>query len=513
MVHLPDDDEESEDRSKSETAGGDGDPSQTLPKDENGTSHLSRLQLKQIEMNTFSVAGICHATNVANMHRHLAKTLHHIPQSLSHLDPATTPSPQNLESSSLPPNPLLSSLVSLLVHTHTLYTPSHLLPPPIPPDCPSPSSPRQTCLLIPTQPLNFNIADERPIEEALWSHTPPIPTFRVVFPSEILERCRLGPRRELLFRPPRISSWDSDAKDEGGDAVEEYEVSLIYWRAGYEESEYTTPSPSPSPAAAEATPGIRARTLLSLSRAIHAPDLLTHLATFKSVQAAISSLPIDALAELLPDTPSRAANGEEDELGKEDQEEEGQETRAPRDNVNSSRNRNRAAIATKLKSTFLSFSDPSATLPQDIGNYVLKPNREGGGHAIFGADIPDHISRMDRDEKRKLKDRFILQRLALTPSLAQNTLLLPLLPSAPNDHRGIYEGDVVHEIGGVSAVLFRRNRDHRKRDTKQGRLQILSHEFLGYTFKTKPVGAREMSVVKGRGVFDWPLLIDDEISS
>lgn len=32
-------------------------------------SRIERMQLKQIEMNTFSVAGVCHATNVAEMHR------------------------------------------------------------------------------------------------------------------------------------------------------------------------------------------------------------------------------------------------------------------------------------------------------------------------------------------------------------------------------------------------------------------------------------------------------------
>lgn len=32
--------------------------------------------LKQVEMNTFSCAGACHAENVVNMHRHLAKVAH-----------------------------------------------------------------------------------------------------------------------------------------------------------------------------------------------------------------------------------------------------------------------------------------------------------------------------------------------------------------------------------------------------------------------------------------------------
>lgn len=77
MVHLPDDDDdddkeaekESQELSESETASGNaGDPSQTSC-ERSKRSQFDRLQLKQIEMNTFSVAGICHATNVANMHR------------------------------------------------------------------------------------------------------------------------------------------------------------------------------------------------------------------------------------------------------------------------------------------------------------------------------------------------------------------------------------------------------------------------------------------------------------
>lgn len=408
-----------------------------------------------------------------------------------------------------------------------------------------------------------------------------------MFPDEILNRCRLGPNRELLFRPPKINVdfQPSVNEDESDERDEELEISLIYYRAGYEPSEYEyeyAADPKSSKLFHSdfgSTPGIAARMMLALSRAIQTPDLRAHLATFKSIQRAVSTASAVTLSKLLlpgsgsdlelagprnADSPSLVVASGGGGLKKVDV---GAELEA--EIANNYTSRNRKAMVAKLRDTFLPFASPSSILSPspspdsafpsvttDLENYVLKPNLEGGSHAVFGAntdaDIPAYLrqqlqllhttpSESDPDPASVLDDRFILQRLARTPPFAHNTLLLPSFPSSsksPAAPKGIYTGPVVSEVGGVGGVLFRRKRKQ-KSHGKEGKdgggtesleVEILRSEFLGWTFKTKPAPApapqgggrgggrgagTEMSVVKGYGGFDWPVLVggDEDVES
>lgn len=260
--------------------------------------------LKQVEMNTVSVAGACHAERAADLHSHLKR-----------MEDLTTIRQQRLplqDEAFLPLNDNMLALTSALKAAHSAYTPTTSHP---------------TCVLMIVQPDNFNIADERPLEYGLWDES--IPCYRCEWP-DVLTSTTLTQNRTLLFQ-------------------HSFEVSLVYYRAGHQAHEYTDPA-------------IRLR--LELSRAIKCPDVLTHLTTFKSVQAALTS----------------------------------------------EHARTHFSICARLVQTFMPMmSTPNPNLIKDPTDWVPKPNLEGGdGH---GSDIP-------------AQSNFTFQR-RIHPPPTSGTLMLP----------------------------------------------------------------------------------------
>lgn len=189
------------------------------------SDYMSEISgIKQVEMNTFSVAGACHAQRIADMHHHLNR-----------IQPLDVPGATGYNSR-LPKSGNTASIVGQLSEAHRLYKASTSNP---------------ACVLMVVQPFNFNIADERPIEYGLWDHD--IPCYRCEW-SAVTDSCILAPDRTMLFR--------------NGSRL--HEVSVVYFRAGYDAAEY-----SPG--------GKQIRLKLELSRAIQCPNIATHLTTLKAV--------------------------------------------------------------------------------------------------------------------------------------------------------------------------------------------------------------------------------------
>jgi len=222
----------------------------------------------------------------------------------------------------------------------------------------------------------------------------------------------------------------------------ELEVSVVYYRAGYAAKDYDQA-------------GQTVRLTLELSRAIKCPDVLTHLTTFKVVQQALTQpdvverfLPLESVATVrqtfVPMLPLDASPA--------------------------------GLSARKI-----------AMDPKQAVNYVLKPNLEGGGNNVYRSDIPSFLATVPPEHWHK----FILMRLIDTPSHTQGSLMLP---------GELYRGPVVSELGILGACIWR------KKGTREGRLEVLKNDVAGWTFKTKPRDVDEMSVVKGHGCFDCPLL-------
>lgn len=313
-------------------------------------------------------------------------------------------------------------------------------------------------VLFVVQPRNMNICDERPLEYALWEYDPPIPAYRVIFGTQVLEHTSLSPSRELLYQSPAVSK--------------PIEIAVVYMRAGYDFEEY-----SPS--------GFNARLQLERSRAIKCPSVLCHLATFKKVQQELA----------VPGVLEKFLSPEDAALVS--------ETFAPMYPLDGS-------------------SEAGKTGRQLAGNpaaatgYVLKPSLEGGGHNIYGANIPDFLRNIPKSEWHT----FILMEL-INPLVQKNILLTPqgiydkvtaiedgavfdtVVEGEPLSLESSFKtgGPTVSELGIFGVCLWKKA-SHNPPD-------IMQNSEAGWSLKSKPEYVDEMSVVKGYGCFDSPLLAGD----
>ena len=381
---------------------------------------MSGWSLKQVEFNTYSVAGGSHADKVGKLHRHLA--LNGIYEGFwKH-------SPCPVRNSRQPGNDTIEFLARNLAIAHQFYGTAKS------------RSERKTAVLFIVQPRNINTCDERPIEYALWHSDPPIHAYRVEFGSNLLARCRLGKEKELLFQPRSSCSDDQPI-----------EISVAYLRAGYDPDEYDED-------------GCAARLLLARSRAINCPSILGHITTFKKVQQALSS---DAGMQ-------RFASSTED----------------------ASRLVETFGVMYPLDESHLGQRARKLAInPDSAMRLILKPSLEGGGHNVYGRDIPDFLSKVPMNQWNS----FILMEQIDSPYI-DNAVMSP---------SGLHVGPTTSELGIFGACLWRRPVSGKSTAAAgEARDVILKNCALGWSLKTKPAGMSEMSVVKGFGCFDSLLLVD-----
>jgi glutathione synthetase len=384
----------------------------------NPSNPQQRPQLKQVEFNTISVAGGTHGNKISEMHQHLHRTGSSSSQSQS------TP---KITCADLPPNNTIKIIAAGLAAAHTAYGPPKSL------------NAKQTCILFIVQPLNFNIADERPLEYALWSRDPAIPAYRIYWGDEVLSHSSLTSSRELLYQRPG--------------SLSPMEVSVVYYRSGFEEHEYDFT-------------GRQARLQLEKSRAIKCPSLLSHLTTFKKVQQELA----------IPGVLERFLTLKEAEIVT--------KTFAPMYPLDESE--------AGIKARRLALDMKTAN------GYVLKPSLEGGGHNIYGGDIPYFLAKIPKERWHT----YVLME-KITPPPLHNMLISP---------RGSYEGPVVSELGIFGVSLWKGRKQGRDGKGNVGP-ETMEELEPTWSFKTKDAGVDEMSVVKGYGCFDSPALMDWDMFS
>ncbi|KAL8728909.1 MAG: hypothetical protein Q9181_005178, partial [Wetmoreana brouardii] len=234
-------------------------------------------------------------------------------------------SPSLINASSLPSNASITSLAHGLAKAHSAYSSSK-------------SSPKlPLCILFIVQSAETNVFDQVALSTHLQTHHS-IPTFRLPF-SVILAHTKVSPdsHRILTYHPPHSQGTS-------------YEVTLCYFRAGYSPAEYSSPN------------SWAARLHLERSAAIKCPSILTHLAGSKKIQQELATPDSPHLIRFLSSTAS-------------------------------------SQYISRIRSTFATIypldSSPAgqtairiATDPEQSENYVLKPQREGGGNNIYGSKIP-----------------------------------------------------------------------------------------------------------------------------
>lgn len=289
----------------------------------------------------------------------------------------------------------------------------------------APAGGRTKAVLFVVQPGERNAFDQRWLEYALLERAEPgggIRTYRLALADVLASTALEAASRRLLLTTPH---------------GETAEISVVYFRAGYGPADY--------PTAAEWA----ARRQLERSRAIKCPTIATQLAGAKKVQQELA----------VPGTLERFVPG--------------------------------AADAAALRATF------AALYPLDAGSaagrearrlafeapkrHVLKPQREGGGNNVYGAQIPGFL----RGLADELWRGYILMQL-IEPPPARAVVVR-------YGHAEL--GPVVGELGVYGVALWRADGE------------LVVNRDAGWLLRTKAADSEEGGVAAGFGCIDGVCLV------
>lgn len=377
------------------------------------------LELKQVEFNTISASFGALCTRVNGLHRHISSTTGY----LSAHEGLTN-------SEKLPKNNAQEVLVGGLAAAHQAYLSSYAS---------KGSSSTSVYVLFVVQDGERNAFDQRPLEHALQ-----IQDIRVVRQSfaEIAQRMAPSddPSRTLYLRHPVLG---------------QIEISVVYFRAGYGPSDYSSPTDWST------------RKRLESSRAIKCPSIAVQLAGAKKVQQVLAEPgqlehflpPNHASAEQLRETFSDLYPLDDSPLGQ--------------------------------KGYELAMKSPQ--------NFVLKPQREGGGNNVYREDIPKFLADLENKADSKegavaKRQAYILMSLIKPPAGLGNYLVKAGTSGA------VLAKDTVSELGVYGAVLFENASGNQE-------VKVKHHESGGYLLRTKGRESDEGGVAVGFSVIDSPFLI------
>ncbi|KAL8968678.1 MAG: hypothetical protein Q9197_004752 [Variospora fuerteventurae] len=380
----------------------------------------ARPTIKQVEFNTMASSFGGLSTKVSELHSYL--------RSVSAYPPT---SPSLIKPSSLPSNPSIGNLTLGLRAAHIAYGPSKSNPP------------HPLCILFIVQDTETNIFDQLFLSVTLES-THQIPTFRLPF-TRTLDHTIVSEsaHRTLIYTPPHSP-------------LTAYEVTLLYFRAGYSPTEYTSPT------------AWQARLHLERSAAIKCPSILTHLAGSKKIQQELATPDSPHLARFLS---SRVS----------------------------------ADVIERIRSTFvtiypLDHSEAGktavalATDAEKAVDYVLKPQREGGGNNIYGARIPDFLRELG-DDRRKWRGHILME--LIKPPALRNSILR---------NGEVKSGEVIGELGIYGVCLWRNGKADERGWEDEG--EVLENWEAGFLLRTKGRESEEGGVAAGFGAVDSPCLVD-----
>lgn len=363
--------------------------------------------LKQVEFNTIASSFGGLSSRVSALHKYLL-TINAYPSSTSTL----------IRDDALRQSSATSSLAKGLAAAHKAYGSSRTR--------------RPLCVLFVVQDPERNVFDQRHLEYALLEESG-VRAFRLPF-QQTLQHTQLDSDRTLVYNPPNSPSTS-------------YEVTTIYFRAGYSPDDYPNEQEWD------------ARLHLEKSRAIKCPSLLTHLAGCKKVQQVLATphsphlkrfLPDDKVASKVLETFAPIYPLDESEAGKE---------------------------AIKLA------QDPASAV-----RYVLKPQREGGGNNIYRKAIPPFLEKLPKTHW----PAYILMEMIEPPPL-KNAILR---------NGELHRGGVIGELGVYGVCLWKNG------SGEKGGGEVLENWEAGYLLRTKGDQSEEGGVAAGFGAVDSCCLVD-----
>ena len=367
----------------------------------------STPQLRQVEFNTIASSFGGLSTRASALHSFLVE-----------IEAYPAEADRILDLDNLPINTTATELADGLALAHKTYLQSS-------------ATQRETCVLFVVQENERNVFDQRHLEEPLLDRF--IRTFRIIF-HNILEETRLGGDGCLLYCPPHLPG-------------RQFEVSVVYFRAGYSPDEY------------HSAKDWKARKELERSRAIKCPSVLTQLAGLKKVQQVLATPESTFLERFIHQ------KGEVEQL---------RDTFAPMYPMDTS--------PAGLEGRRLALNAQSSK------RFVLKPQREGGGNNIYREAIPTFL----QGKTEKEWEAYILMEM-IEPPPQRNTIL----------RNGVIEsGGVICELGVYGVCLWEHG--------KQLKDRVLHNSLAGYLLRTKGDQSEEGGVAAGFGALDSVCLVSDD---
>lgn len=368
-------------------------------------SNASKATVKQVEFNTISSSFGGLSSQVSALHRHLL-SIDAFPEKTSSL----------ITQDSLPLSNSADALATGMAKAHEAYGPS--------------TTGFPICVIFLVQDPERNVFDQRHVEYSL-NEKHHVRTFRLPF-DRVLQDTKVDSQRKLIYSPPQNSE-------------KRYEVSVVYFRAGYAPSEYTDQSHWDG------------RLQIERSAAIKCPTVLTQLAGTKKVQQVLATPHSPHLARFLPD---------------ERQASEVLDTFAP--------------IYPLDKSEAGMEARNLATDPESAVRYVLKPQREGGGNNIYRKAIPEFLKSLPETHW----PAHILMEM-IEPPEQSNSIFR---------NGEVHTGGVICELGVYGACIW---------DTRaDGTREILENFEAGYLLRTKGDQSEEGGVAAGFGSVDSLCLVN-----
>ncbi|XP_065212366.1 glutathione synthetase-like isoform X2 [Planococcus citri] len=218
------------------------------------------------------------------------------------------------------------------------------------------------------------------------------------------------------------------------------EIAVVYYRSGYSPEQYPS----------EKEWDIRLQ--IERSKAIKCPTINYHLAGTKRVQQAL------AVDEVL------------DKFLKDEE-----------------KNKKVKGIFTGLYSLDLNAAGDEAVemAVKNPDDFVLKPQREGGGNNVYGDDIPKLLSEIGKSKERTA---FILMN-RIRPPVQNNFIIKPGDNDIPSNL------DVISELGIFGVIIGNEK-------------NIIVNKQVGHMLRTKEHSINEGGVAFGAGSLDSPFLSD-----
>jgi glutathione synthetase len=384
--------------------------------------------LKQVEINTVAASFGCLSTAVGELHAHLAaRHAAGAPAAAAHFARAARP---------LAPSRSCAALAAALAAGHAAYCAARPALPRgggAPGGWPAGAPTRAVAMVV--QPGERNAYDQRALEHELW-RVHGVPLLRVPLAA-------LAPSRGGAAHAPAAAGSAFSAPAlllRSGGAV--YEATVVYLRAGYGPEDYPSEVEWEGRAAADG------------AGALKCPCLGYQLAGAKKVQQLLAC---DAatLPRFLPDASAAAAV--------------------------------RGVFAGQWGFGAGAGGCPraaaaaAAAARAEPGRFVLKPQREGGGHNLFGGALAAALSGGMAPEE--LEAHVLMERLHPAPS-----------PCALVKGGAATLARAACELGVYGVFLG-------------GGGRVLLNEAAGHLLRTKVTGTDEGGVALGFAVLDSPMLV------